>query len=316
MDPVRASASSEARARSLPIQRRARISEHPRVIEAHRRGSLSMAAPGLLGLLLAPCYAYLVGISRLDVALFALMYGLTQGVGLCVGYHRHFSHGALRAGRRVRVALAVLGSMASQGSLTYWVAVHRRHHECTDAEGDPHSPRLRAAGRLARLRGLWHGHFGWTQNSGIPLARHYCPDLLRCPDLMDIQRRYRQLALLGLLLPALLGGVLAGSWQGALGGFLIAGCLRIFVGSNATWCLNSICHSFGRRPHDTDDGSTNVWWLAIPTMGESWHNNHHAQPWSAQHGQRWWQLDPAAWVIRALELAGLATEVRRPPRSR
>jgi stearoyl-CoA desaturase (delta-9 desaturase) len=131
---------------------------------------------------------------------------------------------------------------------------------------------------------------------------------------MAVNRGYRLWVLAGLCLPALLGGALSGSWRGAFGGLLWGGLLRLFASSNSTWSLNSICHRFGTRANPTRDRSGNVGWLALPTLGESWHNNHHAAPSAAAHGRRWWQLDLNYAFIRALELCGLAWKVQRPER--
>lgn len=295
---------------ALPVPKVSLVSFHPEVVAAHRRGSLLMAAPGVAGVLAAPLHAWWLGVSVLDLALFGAMYWLTLGLGLAVGYHRHFTHAAFRAVKPVRWLMAVCGSMGGQGSLAYWVSVHRRHHELSDVEGDPHSPNLRGGG----WRGLWHGHFGWSLGYGVPNAAHYCPDILREPYLMAVNRSYRAWVLAGLALPAAIGGLATWSWQGALGGLVWGGLVRLFVSSNSTWALNSICHRFGARPHATRDLSGNVAWLALPTLGESWHNNHHACPSAAAHGERWWQLDLNYAFIRALELAGLATKVSRPTR--
>jgi stearoyl-CoA desaturase (delta-9 desaturase) len=292
--------------------RPSRVNQHPDVVAAHRRSSLVMAAAGLAGVLAAPFHVSWLGFTPLDGALLAGMYWLTLGPGLSVGFHRHFSHGSFRASRPVRWCLAVLGSMGGQGPLTYWVAIHRRHHERSDAQGDPHSPHLSGAGRGAGLRGLWHAHFAWSLAQGMPSAAHYCPDLLREPWLLAVSRSYRRWVLAGLLLPALVGLAVSGTWQGALGGLLWGGLVRLFLTSNLTWSLNSICHSFGSRPFLPGDRSTNNAWLSLPTLGESWHNNHHAQPSSAAHGFAWWQLDLNYLFIRLLEVLGLATDVKRP----
>jgi len=287
------------------------INDHERVVAAHRASSLTMAAPGVIGVLAAPLYAWYFGVTALDVALFAVMYWLTLGVGLSVGFHRHFTHGAFEAPRAVRCVLAVLGSMGAQGSPVYWAAIHRRHHEHSDEEGDPHSPRLHGGGARGTLRGLWHGHFGWSLGYGVPNALHYCPDLVREPYLAAIGRHYRKWVLAGLLLPAAIGGLVTGTWQGALGGLIWGGLARLFLSSNMTWSLNSICHRFGSRPFATRDGSCNNAWLALPTLGESWHNNHHAHPSSAAHGLRWWQVDLNYVCILLMEKLGLATRVKR-----
>lgn len=144
---------------------------------------------------------------------------------------------------------------------------------------------------------------------------HYCPDLLRDPDVMRVSRTYRYWVALGILLPGLIGGLVTWSWVGALGGLLWGGLVRLFVSLQMTGVLNSVGHRFGSRPYDTGDLSTNNGWWAIPLMGELWHNNHHAYPSSAAHGFHWWQLDLNYLFIRALELVGLATDVKRPPQA-
>ena len=271
-----------------------------------------MALLGLLGAVGAPLYAGRFGLGWTELALFILFYWPIYGLGICVGYHRHFSHGAFRASRPVRYALGALGSMGGQGPLTYWAATHRRHHGHTDAAGDPHSPNLCGAGWLGTLRGLWHGHFGWTRDFGMPNAAHYCPDLVREPYLRSLSKHYRWWVAAGLALPALVGWSALGGTRGLLAGLVFGGLLRLFVSSHSTWSLNSICHRFGTRAFDCRDRSTNVGWLALPTMGESWHNNHHAFPSSAVHGLRWWQLDLNYLSIRLLELMGLVDDVKRP----
>ena len=296
-----------------PAPVRAGVNLHPSVVAAHRRGSLVSAVPALLGALATPVYLAYYGLALRDVVLFGVFYFLTMGVGLCVGFHRHFSHRAFHAARPLRWSMAVLGSMGGQGALAYWVAVHRRHHEFSDEEGDPHSPNLHGQGLGGTLRGLWHGHFGWSLAYGIPSSVRYCPDILREPYLMRVSRQYNAWFLVGLLLPALAGGLWGGTWSAALGGLLIAGFLRVFVSSNSTWSLNSICHCqhFGSRPHVTRDLSRNVGWLALFTLGESWHNNHHAHPSAAAHGRRWWQLDLNYVFIWTMERLGLAWNVNR-----
>lgn len=299
-----------ARRRTDSPSRPSLVIRHPQVVRAHRMSSLAMASLGLLGVAAAPFYVAQVGFTVVDAVLFASMYWLTLGLGLCVGFHRHFTHGAFQAGPALRVCLAVLGSMSAQGPLAYWVAVHRRHHEHSDEEGDPHSPHSGGGG----WRGLWRAHFGWALEFGAPNGTHYCPDILREPHLMAVNRRYRSCVALGFALPAALGGLATGTWTGALGGLIWGGLVRVFLTSNATWSLNSFCHRFGSRPFATHDKSRNNGWLALPTLGESWHNNHHAFPHSAAHGLGPLQLDVNYLSIAALEKLGLARNVKRARR--
>ena len=309
--PEESLASELASVRALPSP--SLVSRQPHVVAAHRRSALVLAVLGLLGVLAAPFYVARFGFGWLDAALFLGTYWLTMGFGLSVGFHRHFTHGSFRAPKPVRWVLAVLGSMGAQGPLSYWVAIHRRHHERSDAEGDPHSPNLHGPGPRGLWRGLWHAHFAWSLDSGMPSSAHYCPDLVREPYLLAVSRRYRAWVALGLLLPTLVGFLATRTWQGAASGLLWGGLVRLFVSSHSTWALNSICHRFGGRPFAPNDRSANNAWLALPTLGESWHNNHHAFPSSAAHGLRWWQLDLNYLSIRLLQGLGLAHEVKRAP---
>ena len=239
---------------------------------------------------------------------------LTVGIGTTVGYHRHFTHCSFKAVMPVRVALAILGSMAAQGTLFFWVALHRRHHECSDATGDPHSPFVNDRGKEhgSRLRGLWHAYIGWTFGHEVPNALHYARDLIREPVLAQANRFYFLWVAIGLALPTVLGGVLHGTWVGALSGLVWGGFVRIFLWHNMIWIITSIAHIIGRRDFKSDDKSTNNIWLALPTLGESFHNNHHAFPKAAIMGLKWWQIDIGGWIIVLLEKLGLAWDVWRP----
>ena len=201
--------------------------------------------------------------------------------------------------------------MAGEGALIFWVATHRRHHQHSDCEGDPHSPNLYGSNYLSRLRGLWHSHIGWMYNQAVADATSYARDLLRDPTMRWVSRNYIWVVVLGLAVPAVVAGLLANSWVGVAQGLFWAGFFRMFLAHHFTWSVNSICHSFGRHEYDTGDQSRNNVWLAIPTLGEAWHNNHHNSPSAAFFCRRWWQIDIGAGVIRALELVGLAWDVKR-----
>jgi stearoyl-CoA desaturase (delta-9 desaturase) len=268
-----------------------------------------------------PFAAFLVAIPLLwntlidwhDLVVFALVY-LATGLGVTVGFHRMLTHRAFETYRPVKYAFAVLGSMSVQGDVIGWVADHRKHHAFADEEGDPHSPHVgHGEGWLASLRGLWHAHIGWlflTQSSAD--AKRFAPDLREDPGMRWISRHFLLLVGASLALPALLGFVLSGfEVAGALTGLLWGGLVRIFFVHHVTWSINSICHFFGRRRFETDDESTNVFWLALPTLGESWHHNHHAFPRSATHGLRWWEIDVSGMIIRAMQRLGLAWNVVR-----
>lgn len=254
-----------------------------------------------------------------DLAILAVMYLITA-TGVTVGYHRLLTHRAFRTTRPIRYALAIMGSLSVQGSVLDWVADHRRHHAHTDREGDPHSPHVsHGSGTAGVLRGLWHAHTGWLLvNHGQADWKRFAFDLHSDRGMRRINRRFPLIALAGLVVPAAAGYLIGGTVTAALSALLWGGFVRIFLVHHVTWSVNSICHFFGSRRFDTDDRSTNVSWLALPSLGESWHHNHHAFPRSAKHGLRWFEIDPSAMLIAALERLGLAWDVVRitPERQR
>jgi len=241
------------------------------------------------------------------------MYLLTA-VGITVGFHRLLTHRAFKTHRLIRYLLAALGSMAVQGPAIDWVADHRKHHTFTDEEGDPHSPHAgQGAGLLGMARGLWHAHVGWLFSThGQASSKRFARDLLEDAGMRRLNRSFPLLVLASLAIPFLLGlAISGGSLTAALAALLWGGLVRIFLVHHVTWSINSICHFFGSRRFPTEDRSTNVFWLALPSLGEAWHHNHHAFPRSAFHGLRWWELDPSGWLILAMAKVGLAWDVVR-----
>ncbi|ADO73863.1 Delta-9 acyl-lipid desaturase 2 [Stigmatella aurantiaca DW4/3-1] len=266
----------------------------------------------LAGTLLTLARLFTQGLLAADLGLLVLMYTVTM-TGVDVGYHRLFSHRSFKARSSLRALLAVCGSMAAQGPPIYWASNHRLHHARSDTEDDLHSPHVNGEGqRRGRLAGLWHSHAGWmfghTPANPIRLAK----DLLRDTTLTRINQLYYLWVMLGLLLPTALGGLLAGTWQGAWSGFLWGGLARMFFVQHATFSGNSLCHFFGSRPHRTGDWSTNNLWLVIPTFGGAMHNNHHAFPSSAFVGSRWWHFDLGGGLIRLFAKLGLASGIKVP----
>jgi stearoyl-CoA desaturase (delta-9 desaturase) len=247
-----------------------------------------------------------------DFVVFGVLYVLT-GLGITVGFHRHFTHRAFGCGRPLRAVLAVLGTAAIEGPITAWVADHRKHHAFSDQEGDPHSPHVdHGHGLRGALRGLAHAHVGWlflhTQRAN---KERYAPDLIADPLIRFIDRTTLWWIGLGLAVPFGLGWLLGGTLGAALTGLLWGGAMRILLLHHVTYSINSLCHFFGRRRFETGDESRNLAWLAPLTFGEAWHNNHHAFPTSAAHGMRWWEraMDPSALLIGALERLGLVWDV-------
>jgi stearoyl-CoA desaturase (Delta-9 desaturase) len=235
-----------------------------------------------------------------------------SGLGVTVGFHRLFTHGSFKAARPLRVALAVAGSFALQGSVVSWVADHRRHHAFSDKEGDPHSPWLFGTGPGAVARGFWHSHMGWLLGRDRTNAARFAPDLLADADIAAVDRRFVLLTVTSLGLPALIGGLVSWSLWGALTAFFWAGLVRVALLHHVTWSINSICHMIGTRPYAARDRSANVWWLAVLSFGESWHNLHHADPTCARHGVRRGQIDISARLVWLFEKFGWAHSVRWP----
>lgn len=284
--------------------------------DAQRRMALATVLIPFLGAVAAAGHAFTSGIHALDIGLLAGMYLLTS-VGIEVGFHRYFAHRSFETGRTLRLALAILGSMAAEGSVLYWAAGHRRHHAHSDTGDDPHSPHTRKLESrdegLQTLQGLWHSHIGWMMTDKVTNCTLFAKDILRDPTLGWIHRLYVPIVLLGLLLPAVIGGVLSGTWTGALGGFLWGGLVRMFLVHHSTWSNASFSHVYGGRPFATGDLSANNLWCAVPTFGASWQNNHHMFPSSAFLGLEWWQIDIGAYVIRALVALGVVWDVNAAP---
>jgi stearoyl-CoA desaturase (delta-9 desaturase) len=277
---------------------------------AHRGANLAAVLLPFVGFVVAIVLLWNSVIGWSDLVVFALMYALTC-FGITVGFHRMLTHRAFETYRWLKATFAVLGTMAVEGPAITWVADHRKHHAYADEDGDPHSPHVgHGGGLLGGLKGLWHAHMGWLfRFEGRAEPRRYAADLVKDRAMRVISALFVPLVGVSLALPFALGWLLTGELRGALTGLLWGGAVRIFLLHHMTWSINSVCHFFGSRRFRTSDQSTNVFWLAIPSFGESWHHNHHAFPTSASHGLRWWEIDPAALVIRALERVGLVWNV-------
>jgi stearoyl-CoA desaturase (delta-9 desaturase) len=245
-----------------------------------------------------------------DLVVFAIMYLLT-GLGITVGFHRLFTHRSFKTSPALRGLFAVLGSAAIEGPVISWVADHRKHHAFSDREGDPHSPHVdHGVGLRGALRGLAHAHVGWlfihTQRGS---RERYAPDLIADPVVSFVDRTFFVWTVVGLAAAFGLGYAIGGSLRAGLTGLLWGGAVRMLVLHHMTYSINSLCHFFGRRDYATEDESRNLLWLSLPTLGEAWHNNHHAFPTSASHGLSWRQPDISALVIRTMARLGLCWDV-------
>ena len=264
-----------------------------------------------LALVVAVPVAWGWGLSWLDIELAAGFYVVT-GLAVTIGFHRHFTHGAFKAARPLRIALAALGIMAVQGPVTEWVADHRRHHAFSDRDGDPHSPWRYGTSPVALTKGFWHAHLGWIFDRGKTNLDRFAPDLVADRDIVAVDRLFVLWTVLTLGLPPLLAGLITWSWWGAVTGLFWAGLVRISLLHHVTWSVNSVCHMIGARPFVSRDKAANFWPLAILSFGESWHNSHHADPTCARHGVLRGQIDISARVIRVFEKLGWVWDVRWP----
>jgi stearoyl-CoA desaturase (delta-9 desaturase) len=237
------------------------------------------------------------------------------GFGTTVGYHRLLTHRAFETPRWVRAMFAIFGSTGAQGAVMRWCATHRRHHQTSDHEGDPHSPHLHGSGTWAVLRGMIYAHIGWQLDADKPDTARSVSDLLADRWLMRVDQLYWLWVALGILLPGIFVGAWYGTWRGVVSGTIWGGFVRICLMQHVTWSINSVCHVWGTRPFQTSDHSANNWICAVLALGEGWHNNHHAFPTSARQGLRWWQFDSSWLVIKAMTAVGLAWNLRTPTES-
>jgi len=264
-----------------------------------------------LAIIAAVPFAWGWGLGWRDIVIAAVMYMFT-GHGISIGFHRYFTHGSFKATRAMRAVLAIAGSAAIEGPVIRWVADHRKHHKFSDKDGDPHSPWRYGTSVPALTKGLMYAHMGWLFDPEQTPQAKYAPDLMKDPMIARISRAFPLIVAGSLLLPAIVGGLWSGSWQGAATAFFWGSLVRVGLLHHVTWSINSICHTVGDRPFLSRDKSGNVWWLAVLSFGESWHNLHHADPTSARHGVLRGQVDTSARLIQWFERFGWVRDVRWP----
>lgn len=246
-----------------------------------------------------------------SLIMLGIFWFLTSAAVAC-GNHRYLSHKSFVPNRALKSLLVILGGMAGQGPPILWAAFHRRHHQCTDREGDPHSPNIFGQETRHKLRGIMHAGFAWMRRHKYPNPMIYTPDLIRDPDIFWLNKHYYKWVALAMVLPTAIEFAITGTVYGALVGFLWGWAVRQLILNTTIGYINSVLHLFGSREFDTRDQSRNQWWMTIPTLGESWHNNHHAFPGSANAGLKPWRMDIAWGLIRLGEKLGWVTDVRIP----
>lgn len=262
---------------------------------------------------IATCYGVyqlLAGqVATVDIVLLITLAVLTE-YGVTLGYHRMVVHKSFEPHPALKAIVLMFGSMAWQGPVINWASVHTKHHAHSDQEGDPHSP---------TISGFLYAHFEWLLEMSSPNMQairdkwggRYAKD----PVIVWFSKTFAFWSVFGLLLPAAIGGLVTGTWEGAVSALVWGGLIRIFVTSHVTWSVNSVCHYFGGRMFVTTDKSRNNPVVGLLALGEGWHNNHHAFPSSAFHGLRWWQIDITGMSIWVYEKLGLARKVVRIPAS-
>ncbi len=275
---------------------------------------IAIATP-FIGFLVAAIFFWGTLFNGVQLAIFGFMYAITS-IGITIGYHRLFTHSSFKTSRFMTAVFAAFGSMAIEGPVLQWVADHRRHHQCSDDEGDPHSPHLHSGGILEALKGMWHSHMGWMINPRTKQSMRYVGDLRKDKLVRRMSKLFPFFVLISLALPALLGGLMTMTWMGAFLGFLWGGLVRICFVHHVTWSINSVCHIWGAQPFNTNDHSRNNLIMGVFALGEGWHNNHHAFQSSARHGLRWWQLDMSYIIIWFMSKVGLVYDVRVPTKER
>lgn len=265
----------------------------------------------LLGVLAAAISLWGVAFNWIYLAVMVVMY-LISGLGITIGFHRLFTHKSFDTYKPISYMWGAFGSMAVQGPLSQWAAMHRKHHQHSDSHDDPHSPNTHGDSVLGTLRGLWHAHWGWLFDASPKDLPRYIPDLTRDRVATSVSRLFPLWAFLGLLVPAAVAGLATMSWTGALLGLIWGGLVRVFLVQHVTWSVNSVCHVWGARPYESHDESRNNPIFGVLALGEGWHNNHHAFPASARHGLAWWQFDISYIIIRTMAFFRLAWNVRVP----
>jgi stearoyl-CoA desaturase (Delta-9 desaturase) len=292
---------------------RAIVQLNPRSARAKRVVALVTIGVPAIGFAIAIYLIVAGSATALDYWLFGVFYAV-QMFGITIGFHRYIAHKSFKTSRLFEGVLMITGSMALEGPLTFWVTTHRRHHRFADEPGDPHSPNLHGGGFPGRVKGLWHAHIPWMLSDQESRVDAFARDVLRDRTLMYYSRTYFLWAVIGLLLPAVLGFAIGGTLNDALSGLVFGGLARVFVANQAAWCVGSISHMFGSRPFVTKDNSANNWPVAVFTFGEGLQNNHHAFPSAYRHGMRWWEPDVSGWVIAGLAKAGVVWDLRMPDR--
>jgi len=282
----------------------------------YRVAAVTVFVP-IVGFVAGCAYIAYAGLPLFYVGLWAVMHFVGMA-GISVGFHRLASHQSFKGTKWAKRVLLIMGSMSAQGPVIYWASNHRRHHYKVDQAGDVHSPYFGEAGEAYEnpLVGLWQAHTGWMFRSNPSNPFRHSMDLLKDADVGFVNRHYYWWVALGVVLPGVVSFLVFRTAQSLLLGMLTGGIMRIFTVQHVTWAINSLTHMFGKRPFKTNDKSTNLLWLSIPTTGESWHNNHHTFPYSSRLGLEWWQIDTGWMLLVTLRALRLVWDLKVPTKEK
>ena len=259
------------------------------------RASRAFHTALLVGVHLTCLLAIFTGVRLQDLLLCGALYALRM-FGVTAGYHRYFAHRSFKTSRLGQFALAVLAVSSGQRGVLWWAWHHRHHHRHSDGSEDLHSP---------RRDGFWRSHMlWWMDDANRRPDLSQVRDLTRYPELRALERGY---ALPPLLLSALCYAI------GGPAGFVVGFCWSTVLVWHVTFTINSLAHIYGSQPFETGDDSRNNFWLALLTLGEGWHNNHHHYQTSTRQGFLWWEIDLTWYALFTLERMGLVWGLRSPP---
>lgn len=256
----------------------------------------------LVAVIGAPIYILRQGLAIDEIVLFTV-FALGTGLGITVGYHRLFAHATYTASRPIQFLLLFFGAAAFEQSALAWSSQHRDHHQFVDTERDPYNIK----------KGFFWAHMGWLIWGKYQFYYTNVEDLIRNRLVMNQAKYYPLWALAaGVVTPVLIGSL----WGHALSGFILSVCLRVTLVYHSTWCINSVCHTFGNRTYDLQGTARDHWLVAFLTFGEGYHNFHHRFPSDYRNGVKWYHVDPSKWIIALWEKLGLVSDVMRVPEDR
>lgn len=293
----------------MPAPRGATVAESPSLTE--KLATSFIVATGFLAFIVATILyssdqAVKIGIL---IALVGIVM-TTNAITVC--FHRLLTHSSFVMNRYMMYAYVVVASFSVEGSVLFWCATHRKHHNFSDKSGDPHSPHIHGDGLGGIIKGFLHAHIGWFYREPKPDLERYVPDLLKDKGLVLLDKLFPVLAVLSFIIPGVIEWSFIHTWHGLFMGILWGGFVRVAFVHHLTWSINSICHIWGTKPFRSNDQSVNNFLFGLLAQGEGWHRNHHSFKWSAKIGLRWWEIDVGWYTILLMKILGLVRGIKVP----